>query len=411
MLKDTPLTRREALFRQKLELCCVQFNFEVPTSNKRGKELKRVTLLELVDYVNSAGGQKIFTEAMMVEVISMVKANLFRALPVQTEDYDPDEDEPVLEPSWPHLQVVYEFFLRFVVSGEVKGKVAKKYVDQAFCTKLIELFDSEDPRERDYLKTILHRIYGKFMSHRSFIRKSINHVFYTFVYETERHNGIGELLEILGSIINGFALPLKREHLLSLEKALIPLHRPKSVTLYHQQLAYCAMQYIEKDVETSVLVVLGLIKSWPWSCTQKQVVFLNELEEVLELMGPEQLERVLEPLFRAISRCISSAHFQVAERVLFLWNNDHLLNHGCLSRTHVHQVLPIIFAALYENAEAHWNPTVESLARNVMKHFTDMHGELYEECLANYKKEADAKTEHEERRRRQWEAVVKAAGT
>lgn len=30
---------------------------------------------------------------------------------------------------------------------------------------------SEDPRERDYLKTILHRIYGKFMVHRPFIRK------------------------------------------------------------------------------------------------------------------------------------------------------------------------------------------------------------------------------------------------
>ena len=29
----------------------------------------------------------------------------------------------------------------------------------------------EDPRERDYLKTILHRIYGKFMSHRPFIRR------------------------------------------------------------------------------------------------------------------------------------------------------------------------------------------------------------------------------------------------
>ena len=26
--------------------------------------------------------------------------------------------------------------------------------------QLIELFDSEDPREREYLKTILHRIYG-----------------------------------------------------------------------------------------------------------------------------------------------------------------------------------------------------------------------------------------------------------
>merc|ERR1712216_695764 len=70
----------------------------------------------------------------------------------------------------------------------------------------------QDPRERDYLKTILHRIYGKFMSHRSFIRRTIQNVFCRFVYEPpERHNGIAELLEILGSIINGFALPLKKE--------------------------------------------------------------------------------------------------------------------------------------------------------------------------------------------------------
>ena len=40
-------------------------------------------------------------------------------------------------------------------------------------------------------------------------------MFYRFVYETERHNGIAELLEILGSIINGFALPLKEEHKVS----------------------------------------------------------------------------------------------------------------------------------------------------------------------------------------------------
>ena len=32
-----------------------------------------------------------------------------------------------------------------------------------------------------------------------------------FNLETGRHNGISELLEILGSIINGFAKPLKAE--------------------------------------------------------------------------------------------------------------------------------------------------------------------------------------------------------
>ena len=50
------------------------------------------------------------------------------------------------------------------------------------------------------------------MNLRAYIRKQINNIFYRFVYETERHNGVAELLEILGSIINGFALPLKEEH-------------------------------------------------------------------------------------------------------------------------------------------------------------------------------------------------------
>jgi serine/threonine-protein phosphatase 2A regulatory subunit B' len=62
--------------------------------------------------------------------------------------------------------------------------------------QLLELFDSEDVRERDFLKTVLHRIYGKFMQHRAFIRKAINNTFYHFVYNTERHNGIAELLEV-----------------------------------------------------------------------------------------------------------------------------------------------------------------------------------------------------------------------
>ncbi|KAF6169346.1 hypothetical protein GIB67_016516 [Kingdonia uniflora] len=30
------------------------------------------------------------------------------------ENYDPEEEEPTMEPSWPHLQIVYEFLLRML---------------------------------------------------------------------------------------------------------------------------------------------------------------------------------------------------------------------------------------------------------------------------------------------------------
>ena len=72
-------------------------------------------------------------------------------------------------------------------------------------------------------------------------------MFFQFTYETERFNGIAELLEILGSIINGFALPLKEEHKLFLTRVLIPLHKVKSLSMYHPQLAYCIVQFLEKD--------------------------------------------------------------------------------------------------------------------------------------------------------------------
>jgi len=397
-LRDTPLNKREEIFVKKLQLCSFIFQFDDPTSDKRGKDIKRQTLLELVDYVNTPSGQKIFTEGVMSDLMTMVCSNVCRALPPATDDFDPEEDEPVLEPTWPHLQVTYEFFLRFVVSSEVNAKAAKKYVDQRFCLQLVDLFDSEDPRERDYLKTILHRIYGKFMSHRSFIRRAISNVFYRFVYETERHNGIGELLEILGSIINGFAIPLKKEHIQFLVRALMPLHKPKCVGLYHQQLSYCIIQYVEKDADTATPILNGFFRCWPWSCSGKQVLFLNELEEILELIGADQLAEISNALFSNLARCLDSDHFQVVERALFLWNNEHLVNSGCLSRLSAQTVLPIIYRPLYKNSSGHWNATVEGLAQNVLKMYMEYDIALYDKCNTAYFKE-------EEEARRKVEAI------
>ena len=73
----------QSLFRQKLQLCCNIFDFEDADMDPKGKEIKRDTLVEIAEYVNSPSGQKIFTEALMPDVVEMVRVNLFRALPPQ----------------------------------------------------------------------------------------------------------------------------------------------------------------------------------------------------------------------------------------------------------------------------------------------------------------------------------------
>ncbi|TFL07623.1 phosphatase 2A regulatory B subunit-domain-containing protein [Pterulicium gracile] len=381
---ETPPTERPQLFVKKLNQCRVLFDFNDASADLKGKQIKAQTLHELLEYITTQHG--VITEKIYPEVVTTFATNLFRSIPPPVnptgDAFDPEEDEPVLELAWPHLQIVYEFFLRFVESPDFSTNIAKRYIDQTFVLNLLELFDSEDPRERDFLKTTLHRIYGKFLNLRAFIRRSINNVFYHFIYETERHNGIAELLEILGSIINGFALPLKEEHKIFLTRALIPLHKVKTLSLYHPQLAYCVVQFLEKDPLLAEEVMMGLLRYWPKVNSPKEVMFLNEVEEILDVTDPMEFQKVQQALFTQLARCINSQHFQVAERALLYWNNEYVVN---LMSDNLSVILPIVFPALYKNSRSHWNRTIHGMVYNALKLFMDINPELFDEAMRQHK--------------------------
>lgn len=69
-----------------------------------------------------------------------ISLNLFRTLPPsENPDFDPEEDDPTLEASWPHLQLVYEVFLRFLESQDFQATIGKKVIDQKFVLQVINL--------------------------------------------------------------------------------------------------------------------------------------------------------------------------------------------------------------------------------------------------------------------------------
>ncbi|XP_076096924.1 serine/threonine-protein phosphatase 2A 56 kDa regulatory subunit gamma isoform-like isoform X6 [Mytilus galloprovincialis] len=404
LLKDSTPAEREDLFIQKIRQCCVLFDFVIdPLSDLKWKEVKRAALNEMVEFVSHNRG--VITEPIYPEAIHMFSVNLFRTLPPSSNphgaEFDPEEDEPALEASWPHLQLVYEFFLRFLESPDFQPNTGKKYIDQRFVLQLLELFDFEDPRERDFLKTLLHRIYGKFLGLRAYIRKQINNIFYSFIYETEHHNGIAELLEILGSIINGFALPLKEEHKVFLLKVLLPLHKVKSLSVYHPQLAYCVVQFLEKDPSLTEPVIMGLLKFWPKVHSPKEVMYLNELEEILDVIEPAEFTKVMVPLFKQLAKCVSSPHFQVAERALYFWNNEYILS---LISDNASTILPVVFPALYKSKE-HWNKTIHGLIYNALKLFMEMNQKLFDDCTQQYKAERQKEKERLKNRDDAWTKV------
>ncbi|QCE14084.1 serine/threonine protein phosphatase 2A 57 kDa regulatory subunit B' kappa isoform-like [Vigna unguiculata] len=401
--KDVSNIQKQNLFISKLNLCCSVYD-----KNCTEQDVKHQILVELVDFVSSGSAK--FTEPSIAAMCKMCSSNLFRVFPpkfrpsasgVETED-----EELMFDPSWSHLKIVYDLLLQFINYNALDLKVAKLHIDNAFIVRLLDLFDSEDPRERDCLKAILHRIYGKFMVHRPFIRKCVSNIIYRFVFETERHNGIAELLEIFGSVICGFALPLKEEHKMFLFRVLMPLHKPKSVGSYHQQLTYCVLQFIDKDPTLASTVITGLLKYWPVTNSQKELMFISELEEVLDATIMTEFQKVMVPLFRRIACCLNSYHYQVAERAHLLWNNEHIFDVVSQNRE---VILPLVFTALVHNTQYHWNRAVLNQTENMRKMLSQMDEELVLACQLKLKEEDSRSSAAAEQRRVTWERLEAAA--
>lgn len=72
---DVPGSEQEDLFLRKLRQCCVGFDFLDPVADLKGKEMKRSTLNELVDYITA--GRGVLTEPVYPEIIRMVRHRFY----------------------------------------------------------------------------------------------------------------------------------------------------------------------------------------------------------------------------------------------------------------------------------------------------------------------------------------------
>lgn len=71
-LKEVPQSKRTDLFLKKLAQCQVLFDFNDPSSDLNGKEIKRQALQDMLEYVATTKGA--ITDALYPEVVKMVTA-------------------------------------------------------------------------------------------------------------------------------------------------------------------------------------------------------------------------------------------------------------------------------------------------------------------------------------------------
>ena len=90
----------------------------------------------------------------------------------------------MLEESWSHIQPCYEILVRIMVCPCIPTQIIKDKLSKTFISKLFNYMNSPDPRERDYVKTLVYQIYNKILIFRVHIRKLMFNLVLEHLYES-----------------------------------------------------------------------------------------------------------------------------------------------------------------------------------------------------------------------------------
>ena len=217
LLRKAKPAQKVEVFCKKLKFCCIVCDFKNDKVEIRLKQTKRQILTELIDFVDVTRG--VLTDTSYNLSTQMFAINIFRPIYQKEMTIDFMEEENLSDrKEWVHLQLVYSYFIKMLDCSEFQANKAKKFFTHEFITRLIQMFAVEDVQEREYLKTILHRIYAKFLGMRAFTRKQISDKILEVAFENMSVPGLCEILEVMGSIINGYMRPYKAEHVTFLQQ-------------------------------------------------------------------------------------------------------------------------------------------------------------------------------------------------
>lgn len=212
------------------------------------------------------------------------------------------------------------------------------------------------------------------------IRKAITDCFHTLIHENYKFNGAAELLDILASIISGFAVPLREEHVIFFKTVIIPLHKVQTCHLYHEQLLRCSMLFLSKDPALAIHLVEGLLRYWPFANSAKEVMFLTELLEVLEVCEITKLEHLVSKLFKRLIKCIAGPHLQVADRAMCFFENDYFLT---ILKNYKNFTFPLLVPVIASIADTHWHKVLQESLNALKTILKEIDYQAFEKALAN----------------------------
>ena len=104
------------------------------------------------------------------------------------------------------------------------------------------------------MRLVVHYLYGRLPRRRPLIRKVFAEILSNVISLNDRVCGVDEILTVYNSIVCGFTLPIKEEHVHFLKHCILPLHKLNGLMEYSSTLSRCVLLFVTREASLCVPV-------------------------------------------------------------------------------------------------------------------------------------------------------------
>ena len=305
--------------------------------------------------------RKLTVEAIE-EVIKMVQTNISRDFPPVTS-FPPtflfDRVESFCDDCWFVLEHVYDVLDAVLRSTHVPHGHLNTSLSHTFIVKLFACFASPDVRERNAVKANLYTIAGRTPDKVMFLFTLIKNAMIDAMSDQPIKWGLPQILELfhdMSSTIPQFT-SLSFEFLL--KQILIPLHLMTNFAEYYMQLLSSIEVILVRNSNFVDYLIFFLLNHFPIASQKKQMVFLQELDDIVTRFWQVVLPNCAFVLIARLAYLVTSPCIDISQRAFMILFSDPVV---MLIKQYYCKTAPVLVARATAAARSHWHEAPKNLA-------------------------------------------------
>ena len=312
-LSDCSKDEFDEILTKKLEICSQSFDFLSPKYQKY-IEIKTNALLELISTLDSNLCFVWTNEEYIRKFNKMIFKNLNRTIYLKKEVLATlGEKTSFVDNCWIHLQLIYDFLIRYVRTFGKESKLSSKLI-----LRIVSSLASPDKQERDKILNFL-------VLYVSVFKESLNqiyrHMFFLIAQYIEDQSLVFCVAPCL-TFLTRYADSIERAFSRNYNEVLVNILSLVSMPhlrFFASELLGFIDVILRKRKKILRAIILKLLRRFPVSNLAHQTIIITMINALLPKISAIQFKSIAHVLFKLYGECANSVSIKVAEASLQIW--------------------------------------------------------------------------------------------